>query len=105
MIPGLCIRFFVQEDARYGHQRLHEWLFEQAQAEGIPGGSVFRATTGYGRHGLLEEGFFELAGKLPETVEFFAEAEKIRRLLDRVDQAGLKLVYAVHPVEFGVTGG
>lgn len=75
MNPGLCVRFFVRESERHASRPIHEWLFEQAKAEGIPGGSVFRASAGFGRQGLVEDSFFELAGKLPETVEFFAEQE------------------------------
>lgn len=104
MNPGLCVQFFVREGARHAGRPIHEWLFEQAKAEGIPGGSVFRASAGYGRHGLVEDSFFELAGKLSETVEFFAEGEKIERLIARVGQAGLKLVYLCYPVRCGITG-
>lgn len=104
MSQGLCVQFFVREGARQDGRPIHEWLFEQARAEGIPGGSVFRASAGYGRHGLVEDSFFELGGRLPETVEFFGEDEKIERLIDRVGQAGLKLVYLTYPVRCGITG-
>ena len=105
MSQGLCVQFFAREGARQGRQLLHEWLFEQAQAEGIAGGSVFRASAGYGRHGLVEDSFFELAGRLPETIEFFGESEQIERLIARVGQAGLKLVYVTYPVICGITAG
>jgi PII-like signaling protein len=98
------VQFFVREGAREGGRPIHEWLFEQAKAEGIAGGSVFRASAGYGRHGLVEDSFFELAGSLPETVEFFGEAAAIERLIARVAAAQLKLVYVTYPVECGVTG-
>lgn len=104
MRPGLCVQFFVREGARQDGRPIHEWLFEQAKAQGIPGGSVFRASAGYGRHGLVEDSFFELAGRLPETVEFFAEQDKIERLLQVVSQAGLKIVFVTYPVTCGVTG-
>jgi PII-like signaling protein len=104
MMSMLCIRFYVQEDMKHGHLTLHDWLFETARESGIPGGTVFRATAGFGRHGLHEDHFFELAGKLPETVEFFAEADKIAALIERVGKEGLRLVYVTHPVSAGVTG-
>lgn len=100
----LCVRFFVLEGMKHEHQPIHEWLFEQARELGIPGGTVFRAAAGYGRHGLHEDSFFELAGKLPETVEFFAESAHIDALIARVGVAGLKLVYVIHPVTTGTTG-
>ena len=105
MNQGLCVQFFVREGERHAGRPIHEWLFEQAKAEGIPGGSVFRASAGYGRHGLVEDSFFELGGRLPETVEFFGEPDKIERLIARVGQAGLQLVYLRYPVSCGITGG
>lgn len=100
----LCVRFFVREGMRLEGKLAHEWLFDLAKSFDIQGGSTFRASAGYGRHGLSEDGFFELAGTLPETVEFFAEDDKIRSLIARVGEAGLKLVYVTHPVDVGVTG-
>lgn len=100
----VCIRFFVREGMRHAHQSIHDWLFAAARAAGIPGGTVFRASAGFGRHGLHEEHFFELAGTLPECVEFFAEDEQAAALLDRVAAAGLKLFYVRHPVRLGITG-
>lgn len=103
-MQGLCVQFFVREGAYQDGRPIHEWLFEQAKAQGIPGGSVFRASAGYGRHGLVEDSFFELAGRLPEAVVFFAEQDKIEHLLAAVSRAGLKLVFVTYPVTFGVTG-
>lgn len=100
----LCVQFFVQEGMRHDGAPIHEWLFQSAREIGIAGGTAFRASAGYGRHGLVEDSFFELAGKLPETVEFFADEALIRVLLARVGQAGLKLVYVLYPVTAGVTG-
>lgn len=104
-MQALCVRFFVHEGMKYGHQPVHDWLFAEARALGIPGGTAFRACAGYGRHGLHEDSFFELAGKLPEVVEFFAGAESVDKLLARVGEAGLRLRYVLHPVSAGMTGG
>ena len=98
------IRFFVQEGMKHGHRSIHEWLFATAQSLGIPGGTVFRASAGFGRHGLHEDHFFELAGQLPETVEFFAAAGQIDALIEQVGREGLRLLYVTHPVTIGVTG-
>ncbi len=100
----LCVRFFVKEGMKFEHRPIHEWLFDQARELGINGGTTFRASAGYGRHGLYEDTFFELAGQLPETVEFFDESPRIEALIARVGAAGLKLVYVTHPVETGTTG-
>ncbi len=103
-MDAVNIRFFAQEGLQHAHQPLHQWLFEQARELGISGGTVFRAAAGFGRHGLQEDAFFELAGTLPESIEFFADAGRIAALAARVAAAGLKLVYVTHPVRVGVTG-
>ena len=100
----LCVRFYVEEGMRFEHQPIGDWLFAQAKAVGISGGTAFRAAAGFGRHGLHEDHFFELAGKLPEAVEFFAAPAAIDVLHSRVGEAGLKLLYITYPVKTGVTG-
>jgi hypothetical protein len=103
-MQAICIRFFVQEGMKHAHQPVREWLFEQARELGIPGGTAFRAAAGFGRHGVHEDTFFELAGKLPESIEFAADEGSIAALIQRAGAAGLKLVYVTHPVRIGVTG-
>ena len=103
-MQAVCVRFFVEEGMKHAHRPLHEWLFETAQALGISGGTAFRACAGFGRHGLHVDHFFELAGQLPETLEFIADADRIDALIRQVGASGLRLVYAVHLVELGVTG-
>jgi hypothetical protein len=100
----LCVQFFVQEGMRHAGHPIHEWLFAEAKTLGIAGGSAFRACAGFGRHGLHEDSFFELAGKLPENISFFADEVRIQALVERVGAAGLKLVYVTYPVRVGVTG-
>jgi len=101
----LCVQFFVQEGMRHAGHPIHEWLFREAQTLGIAGGSAFRASAGFGRHGLHEDSFFELAGKLPENISFFADEARIQALIGRVGEAGLRLVYVTYPVQVGITGG
>ena len=102
-MEGLCVRFYTQEGMRHEGQLIHEWLFEQARLAGIAGGTAFRASAGFGRHGLHEDSFFELAGRLPECIEFIADVESVRKLITGAGQAGLRLVYVSYPVSLGVT--
>ncbi len=103
-MQAMYIRFFVEEGMKHAHRPVHEWLFEQARELGIPGGTAFRAAAGFGRHGLQADTFFELAGKLPESVEFVTNEGLATALVSRVGAAGLKLVFITHPVRIGVTG-
>lgn len=101
---GLCVRFYTSEGMRHQGRSIHDWLFDQARVLGLSGGTAFRAHAGFGRHGLHEDSFFELAGTLPECVEFFAEAEQIHALIQAVSEAGLALPYLSYAIAFGVTG-
>jgi PII-like signaling protein len=103
---GVHLKIFVTEHERQDGELLYEWILERAKKLGIPGGSAFRAIAGFGRHGVLhEEGFFELAGNLPVQLEFIVNDAQADQLLAMVKAAGLDLVYARMPVEFGLTRG
>jgi PII-like signaling protein len=98
------LKIYLPQTTKHHGRLLHEWLLESAREIGIPGGSAFRAVAGYGRHGRLhEEHFFELAGDLPMTVEFVAEAAKIDALLQQLAAEKITLFYLRLPVEGGQT--
>jgi PII-like signaling protein len=84
---GINLKLFVTEVQRHNGMLLYEWLLEQAKKMGIPGGSVWRAVAGYGRHGKLhEQTFFELAGDMPLELEFIlseAEADTLIMLVQK----------------------
>lgn len=75
-MQGTFLKLYVSETQRYHRgilpgSLLYEWILQQAQAIGIPGGSALRALAGFGRHGQLhEQHFFELAGEVPILLEF-----------------------------------
>ena len=97
------LRFYVSEKQRHDGELLYEWLLEEARRMGIPGGSVFRAIAGYGRHGKLhEETFFELAGELAVKVEFVLDDETADRLLQHVAGQRLGIFYKRCAVQAGV---
>lgn len=100
---GWFLRFYVHEGQRVGHRPLWEWLLEEANRAGLPGGSAFRAMAGFGRHRTLhEDRFFELAGTQTVEVEFIvgdAEAEQLLALAERSVQ---RIFHARVPATFGV---
>jgi PII-like signaling protein len=105
-MQGAFLKLYVSQTARHGGNLLYEWLLEEAHGCGIPGGSVYRAIAGYGRHNRLhEEHFFELAGDLPVVVEFFAADAAIDGLLERVAQENVSIFYIRQPAIGGVTAG
>ena len=102
---AVMLRLFTEEDHKHSGRLVYEWLLETARDLGIPGGSAFRAIAGYGHHGRIHEnGFFELAGKLPVEVMFAATAEQSDRLLAAIATEGLRLFYIRTPAETGSTG-
>jgi PII-like signaling protein len=103
-VTGNFLKLYVPQTAKHDGKMLSEWLLEEARSLGIPGGSAFRAVAGYGRHGRLhEEHFFELAGDLPMTVEFFAEEAAIAMLLARLQEQKISLFYVRFNAEAGIT--
>jgi PII-like signaling protein len=105
-MKGSCLKVYMTEEQKHDGKLLVEWLLERARQMGIPGASIFRATEGYGRHGVVHaETFFELAGKLPVELEIVATDDHIERLLGLIRAEGLKLFYVRFPVEFGTLDG
>ena len=84
---------------------LSEWLLQQAKQMGVQGGSAFRATAGFGRHGMMhEETFFELAGSLPVEIGFVVSEQQSQHLLGLLKAENLKLFYIKIAAEYGVAG-
>ncbi|MBI3901399.1 MAG: DUF190 domain-containing protein [Nitrosomonadales bacterium] len=102
-MQSVYLKFYVTEKHHHDGKLLYEWLLEQARKLDVPGGSVFRAIAGYGRHGRLhEDSFFELAGELPVQIEFVLDAALADKLLEALRAHKLNLFYVCYAVEAGV---
>jgi PII-like signaling protein len=105
VIDGVHLRFFMHLHAHHDGMLVSDWLLHLAKRHKLGGGSVFRATAGFGRHGVLHhEAFFELADDLPVKVEFLLREDEADTLLQLVRAAGVELVYARSPAHFGILG-
>lgn len=103
-MQGIYLKLFVSEGTRHHGRLLYEWILQQAQAMGIPGGSAVRAVAGFGRHGRLhEQHFFELAGELPVVLEFFAAEAAIGQLLALLEGEKISVFYVKFAAEGGLT--
>ena len=101
-MTGWYLRFFAPENQRHHGKLVYEWLLEEANRMGIPGGSAFVAIAGFGRHHKLrEEAFFELSGEVPVEIAFAVDAAQAESLLQRLRSERLDLVYIKSPAEFG----
>ena len=104
-MQGVYLKFYLTEKHHHHGKLLQEWLLEKAKSLGVPGGSVFRAVAGFGRHGHMHEGsFFELAGDLPVQVEFVLDSQQAEQLLAAINAEQLNLPYVRYAVEAGTTG-
>ena len=102
-MQNVYLKFYATEKQRHNGTLLHEWLLEEARKLGVPGGSVFRAIAGFGRHGRLhDESFFELAGELPVQVEFVLDGVLAGKLLEALRMQKVNLFYVRYVVESGV---
>ena len=103
-MQGICLKLFVSEAQRHNGELLYEWLLERVKNMGVSGGTAFRASAGFGRHGKLhEETFFELAGELPMEIEFMVSEQQAEQIMRLLKANGLKLFYVKMPAEYGVT--
>ena len=104
MTTPVLLSLYVAENERHHGDLLYDWILERARTLGLPGGSVFRAIAGYGRHGTLhQERFFEIAANLPIQVEFIVSDEQAQQLLSLLGAEQLSLPYTIQPVQFGFT--
>lgn len=102
---GVHLTFYCHARTRHDGLLLSEWLLEQAKKHGLGGGSVFRAISGFGRHGVLhEEQFFELADDLPVKIEFLLQENQAEMLLQLVREANVDATYARYPASYAVLG-
>lgn len=104
-MQGIYIKFYLTEGQRHDSKLLYEWILEKAKQLGLPGGSVYRAVAGFGRHGHLHsDTFFELSGELPMQVEFVVSSAHADKLIVALNDEKIKLLYVSYSVEYGVTG-
>lgn len=102
---NVYLKFYLSEKHRHNGKQLSDWILAAAKQIGVPGGSVFRAIAGYGRHGRLhEETFIELGGELPVQVEFVLSAADADQLVAVIGAEKLELPFVRYVVESGVTG-
>lgn len=100
----MCLRLYSSEGRQCHGKMLHVSLLEIARELGVSGGTVIRASAGFGRHGMAEDGFFELGGNLPEIIEFVATQAQVDVLVAWCSEQQLNLFYTVTPVTSGYTG-
>ena len=83
--PRWRLQVYSTEDDRVGHRSAAEALLEAAREDGLAGATVWRASEGYGRSGVLHTTRFPDAARgLPLVVEIVDEADKVSAFLSVV---------------------
>lgn len=101
----VCLRLYSREGQRHHTRLLYDYLLESAHGIGATGGTVLRASAGFGRHGLREEVFFELGGELPVVIELIVTQAQADTILALCKEQQLSLFYTLMPVTAGITNG
>jgi hypothetical protein len=79
------LQVYSTEDDRVGHRSAADALLEAAREDGLAGATVWRASEGYGRSGVLHTSRFPDAARgLPLVVEIVDAAEKVSAFLSVV---------------------
>lgn len=100
------LSLYVHAHARYHGELLCEWLLEHARTLGCARAALFRATAGFGPHGVIrEEAFFELTDDLPMKLELLLGQALVEPLLDSLRQREIHVSYAWTPITFATLGG
>jgi PII-like signaling protein len=102
-MEGSFLRIYLHENQRCHGWLAWDWLLEQANLQGIRGGTAFRAMGGFGHHHhIMEEHFFELAGNQAVVVEFIVTEAESASLLEILHREKLRVFYAHIPARFGI---
>jgi len=99
------LSLYMEAHAKHRGELQYEWLLEHAKSFGIGGGSAFRATCGFGRHGVLREQFFEMTDNLPVKLELLLESDQVEPFLASLEENDLHMIYALSDVSLGRLGG
>jgi uncharacterized protein len=103
-MKGYQVSFFTEQDKRHNGHALAEWLMLTARKLGLRGATIVAASEGFGHHGKVHSAhFFELADQ-PQEIIVAGGTEEVRRLLDFLQQEGVRVFYVKSEVEFGFIG-
>ncbi len=106
---ALLLRIFIGESDRHGPLPLYEAILLKARETGLAGGTVFRASMGYGATSRLHTAkILRLSTDLPVLLEFVEAEEKINAflpLLDAMMDGGLATLEKVQVLHYRPAAG
>lgn len=100
-MQGYQLTFLSEQDKRHHHEPVIDWIMQYAKANGAQGGTVFRASEGFGADGHFHSaGFMDIANQ-PMGVTFMVSEALCRTLMQGIKAEGVDVVYSIMPVYFG----
>jgi len=81
------MRIHIGESDRWQHKPLYQAIVELCRREGLSGVTVLRGVGGYGSSSRYHtENILRLSQDLPVVIEVVEDAERIERILPRLDE-------------------
>lgn len=102
LIEGAAKRVtvYVGESDRWHHESLHTAIVKVLRAEGCAGATVLKGVEGFGKNSRIHSAsILRLSEDLPVVITLVDSAERIDRVLPRIDEmvgGGLVVVEDVH---------
>ena len=94
------LRIYIGESDHWEHQSLYMALVELLRGEGLAGATVLRGIVGFGAHSRVHSfRLVELSADLPIVVEVVDRADRIERVLPRIDEMVREGLVTLEPVE------
>src|SRR5450759_3347765 len=98
------VSVFVSEGDHYHGHSLYEAIVSMLHAEGVSGATAVKGVMGYGASSHMHAAhLLDLSENLPVTIVFADTAEKVERVLLKLDEmieSGLVLVDDVHAMRY-----
>jgi uncharacterized protein len=84
---GKLLRIYIGESDRYHRKPLYQAIVEMLREEGLAGATVLRGIEGFGAHSHLHTArILRLSEDLPIIIEVADQAERIEKILPRLDE-------------------
>ena len=81
------IRIYIGEDDKFEGRPLAEAIVHEARAMGLAGATVYRGLMGFGANSLIHTSkILRLSEDLPVVVEIVEHPDRLKPLLDRLDE-------------------
>lgn len=101
--PGKQLRIFIGESDRWHHRSLADAILQMLREEGLAGATVVRGLAGFGAHSRIHTAHvLRLSEDLPIIIEVVDRADRIDKVLPKLDEMVSEGLIVIAPVEIVV---